>query len=218
MGELHGILFNCSRFLCDTKSLIDGKVTDKNCMTYSALLFPLTKVLNSAEIIHLAHNGMPIFSILKAESLLTSQFSVLEDPDFAVFADLQTPSGTASMLGSSGTEESSLSVRGVVMNSTVVDGGSNTTSQAPNISIIVPPVTSGTPTPSSTTSSSSSLPSSSLTKTTLAGASSASASSTSATSASTTSDGAMAAPDVNFLMPDLPAQFPCTDCGRVLNR
>lgn len=61
MGEVHAVLFNCSRFLCDTKPLIDGKVSDKNCMTYSALLFPLTKVLNSAEIIHLAHTGKTFY-------------------------------------------------------------------------------------------------------------------------------------------------------------
>ena len=99
MGELSGIVFNCSRFLSDTKQLEDGKVTHTNCMTYSALLFPLVKVLNSAEILHLAQN-------------------ILQDPYFAMFADSQTPSGTASLLGTS----TDINISSSILNSTMVDG------------------------------------------------------------------------------------------------
>ena len=57
MGEVGGIVFNCSRFLGDTMALIDGKVTNENNATNSALLFPLMKLFTSAEILHLCNEG-----------------------------------------------------------------------------------------------------------------------------------------------------------------
>ena len=81
-------------------------------MTYPALLFPLVKVLNSAEILHLAQ-------------------TVLQDPYFAVFADSQTPSGTASLLGTYDDDNLTSSI----INSTMLDGAP-ASSGVPDLSAI----------------------------------------------------------------------------------
>ena len=57
MGEVGGIVFNCSRFLGDTKALIDGKVNSENNATNSIILFPLLKMFTSVEILHLCNEG-----------------------------------------------------------------------------------------------------------------------------------------------------------------
>ena len=62
---------------------------------------------------------------------------MLDDPEFAVFADMQTPSGTASMLGDTAIDGAA--IQSQVLNSTVIDGGSQAdASQTPNFSVISP--------------------------------------------------------------------------------
>lgn len=130
------------------------------------------------------------------------------------------------MLGNSELENSSQSQGSLVLNSTVVDGGSGTrVSQTPNISVICPPQDLADISSGATSATSSGVTSSGET---FSGATSVGATSARETSTGETSSGAVGATSATSVGADVssvsadnflrPALFPCIHCGRVLNR